>query len=65
LHKTQKSLERTAAITTNIPYWNWYGFPGSYTVAYVGMQIVAFLVAGLVAAAVLQRPMSEAMAEWR
>ncbi len=54
-----------AAITTNIPYWNWYGFPGSYTVAYVGMQIVAFLVAGLVAAAVLKRPMLEAKAEWR
>lgn len=24
----------TSAITTNIPCWNWYGFPGSYTVAY-------------------------------
>jgi hypothetical protein len=55
----------TAAITTNIPYWNWYGFPGSYTVAYMTIQIVAFLAAGLVAAAVLKRPMSEVMAAGR
>jgi uncharacterized membrane protein YbjE (DUF340 family) len=35
------------------------------TVAYVTIQIVAFLAAGLVAAAVLKRPMSEAMAAGR
>jgi hypothetical protein len=23
-----------AAMTTNIPYWNWYGYPSSYTAAY-------------------------------
>ena len=55
----------TAAITTNIPYWNWYGFPGSYTAAYVFMQIVAFLAAGLVAAAALRQPMLEAMTAGR
>jgi hypothetical protein len=55
----------TAAITTNIPYWNWYGFPGNYTAAYVGMQMVAFLVAGLVAASVLRRPMLEAITAGR
>jgi hypothetical protein len=54
-----------AAIATNIPYWNWYGFPGSYTVAYMTIEIVGFLVAGLVAAAVLKRPMSEAIAAGR
>ena len=43
-----------AAITTNIPYWNWYGFPGNYTAAYMTMQIIAYLLAGLVAAAVLR-----------
>ena len=41
-----------AAITTNIPYWNWYGFPASYTVAYMSIEIIGFLVAGLVAAVV-------------
>lgn len=43
-----------AAITTNIPYWNWYRFPGNYTAAYMTTQIVAYLVAGLVGAAVLR-----------
>jgi hypothetical protein len=43
-----------AAITTNIPYWNWYGFPGSYTAPYMLTQIIAYLAAGLVAAAVLK-----------
>lgn len=39
-----------AAITTNIPYWNWYGFPSNYTAAYMFVEIVGFLCAGLVAA---------------
>jgi len=43
-----------AALATNIPYWNWYGFPGNYTAAYMTTQIVAYLVAGLVGAAVLK-----------
>jgi hypothetical protein len=50
----------TAAITTNIPYWNWYGFPGSYTASYMTIEIVAYLVAGLVVAAVLGRAMTRA-----
>jgi hypothetical protein len=44
-----------AAIATNVPYWNWYGFPSNYTIAYMTIEIVAFLVAGLVAATVLRR----------
>ncbi len=43
-----------AAITANIPYWNWYGFPGNYTAAYMTTQIVGYLAAGLVAAAVVK-----------
>jgi hypothetical protein len=43
-----------AAITTNIPYWNWYGFPSNYTAAYMFTQLAAFLVAGLVAGAVIK-----------
>ena len=39
-----------AAIATNISYWNWYGFPKRYTVAYMFIQIVGFFFAGLVAA---------------
>jgi hypothetical protein len=42
------------AITTNIPYWNWYGFPSNYTAAYMLIEIVGFLWVGLVAALVLR-----------
>src|SRR5437868_4444790 len=44
-----------AAIATNIPYWNWYGFPSNYTVAYMSIEIIGFFVVGLVAAAVMRR----------
>jgi hypothetical protein len=45
-----------AAITTNIPYWNWYGFPSNYTGAYMLIQIVGFFCAGVVAALLLPKP---------
>jgi len=45
-----------AAITTNIPYWNWYGFPSNYTAAYMFTEIVGFLVVGIVAALLLPKP---------
>ncbi len=38
------------AISTNISYWNWYGFPGAYTLSYMFIQIVGFFLIGLVAA---------------
>src|SRR5213595_2763264 len=41
-----------AAIATNVSYWNWYGFPGDYIAAYMFMQVVGFLCAGIVAALV-------------
>jgi len=44
-----------AALATNVSYWNWYGFPGSYTISYMTIQIVGFLCAGLVAALVLRK----------
>ena len=50
----------TAAITTNMPYWNWYGFPKSYTVAYMTIEIVAYLVSGIVIALVAGRGTSRA-----
>jgi hypothetical protein len=43
-----------AAITTNLPYWNWYGFPTSYTTAYISIEFVGYLVAGVVVAAILR-----------
>jgi Periviscerokinin family len=43
-----------ATITTNIPYWNWYGFPASYTTAYISIEFVGYLLAGAVVAAMLK-----------
>lgn len=50
-----------AAISTNISYWNWYGFPGNYTLAYTATIAMGFVCAGLVAAA-LVRPNPTALA---
>ena len=35
-----------ASIATNIPYWNWYGFPVVYTASYMTIQIVGYICAG-------------------
>ena len=43
-----------AAMATNVPYWNWYGFPTNYTEAYAFTQIVGYLCVGLVAAALVK-----------
>ena len=43
-----------ASITTNVPYWNWYGYPASYTSAYMFTQIVNYLLVGVVAALVMR-----------
>jgi hypothetical protein len=48
-----------AAIATNVSYWNWYGFPGVYTAAYMSIQIIGFLCIGIVAALVLPKTKSE------
>src|SRR6266498_1493808 len=42
-----------AAITTNVSYWNWYGFPSAYTAGYMFIQIVGFCLVGIVTALVL------------
>jgi hypothetical protein len=48
-----------SAMATNVPYWNWYGFPTNYTAAYIFMQVVAFLIVGIVAALTLGRRTSQ------
>src|SRR3989440_9577164 len=44
-----------AAITTNVPYANWYGFPKDFTLGQMATQIVGFLLVGIVAALILGR----------
>lgn len=43
-----------AGMTTNFPYWNWYGFPTRYTAAYMSIEVLSYVVAGLVAAALVK-----------
>ena len=44
-----------AALTTNVSYWNWYGFPGVYTASYILIEIVGFVLVGVIAALVLRK----------
>jgi len=44
-----------AAITTNVSYWNWYGFPGVYTASYILIEIVGFGLVGVTAALLLRK----------
>jgi hypothetical protein len=44
-----------AAISTNVSYWNWYGFPGVYTASYMFIQVIGFICVGIVAALVLRK----------
>jgi hypothetical protein len=48
-----------AAIATNVPYWNWYGFPKTYTAAYMFIQVVGFFLVGIVAALTMGRRTSQ------
>lgn len=43
-----------AAISTNISYWNWYGFPGNYTLAYCSIIAMGFVCGGLVVAGMVK-----------
>jgi hypothetical protein len=38
----------------NVSYWTFYGFPGDYTLAYICIIAMGFVVAGLVAAAMVK-----------
>lgn len=49
-----------AALATNVPYWNWYGFPGDYTLAQVFMEVAGFLCAGLAVALIFRRDLTAA-----
>src|SRR5712691_6914287 len=44
-----------ASITTNVSYWNWYGFPGVYTASYMAIEIVGFFLVGVAAGLVLRK----------
>ena len=43
-----------AAISTNISYWNWFGFPTDYTMAYMTIDLVGCICVGIVAGLVMK-----------
>ena len=43
-----------AAVATNVPYANWYGFPKSFTLGQMITQVVGFLLVGIVAALIMR-----------
>jgi len=45
-------------LRSELPYWNWYGFPGVYTAAQFAVHLVGFLVGGFVLAWLI-RPVPE------
>jgi hypothetical protein len=51
-------LGLTVGLMTNVQYWNWYGFPLSYTVSAVAIDVIGFLFVGLVVAAIVKSPAS-------
>lgn len=47
-----------ATLTTNVSYWNWYGFPATYTLAAMITEFVGYVAAGLAIAVILKRDRS-------
>ena len=45
-----------ASLAIDISYWDWYGFPGSFTLAAIIDQVVSWGLAGLVLAAMIKKP---------
>jgi hypothetical protein len=46
-----------ASLATNVSYWNWWGFPTTYTASYMFIQIFGFFLVGVVAA-IMFRPVT-------
>ncbi len=43
-----------AWLSISVPYWNWYRFPGDFTLAAAAEQVVGWLIAGAVMAAIVK-----------
>lgn len=43
-----------STLAIDVSYWNWYGFPGDYTLATMCDQIVSWFIAGLVLAKMIK-----------
>jgi hypothetical protein len=50
------------AVTTNLSYWNWYGFPSSYTHATMFVEAIKYVVAGCIIALLMGKGSAKAAA---
>ena len=48
------SIGLVAGIAVNVPYWNWYEFPATFTLAEIFEHVIGFGAAGLVIAALIK-----------
>src|SRR5437016_3719676 len=51
-----------AAITTNISYWNWYGFPTNFTLNAMFFLLAGYFIVGAITAAIVKSSASKSMA---
>lgn len=51
-----------AAVSTNLSYWNWYGFPANYTHAAIFVEVVKYAFAGVVIALLMKKGATKAAA---
>ena len=42
------------SLIIDLPYWNWYGFPGNYTAAHFAEFLITWGITGLALAAVVK-----------
>jgi hypothetical protein len=49
-----------AAVSTNLSYWNWYGFPANYTHATMLVEAMKYIVAGGVIALLMRKASAKA-----
>ena len=54
-----------ASIVTNLSYWNWYGFPTDYTLAYVFGEVSGYLAMGIAIAVMTSKASSTPALEMR
>jgi hypothetical protein len=49
-------LGLVSSLAIDVSYWNWYGFPTSFTLATMADQVIGFLLVGLVLAKMVKPP---------
>ena len=52
----------SAGIAVNVPYWNWYEFPTTFTLAQIVLHVVGFALVGAVIAAIIKPAAPQAAA---